>query len=187
VTGSLYDGMIRVWEVATGKELRRLKGHTDWVLTVAFSRDGRRILSGGMDRTVRLWEAETGKQLRCFTITSDLVAHVAFSPRRHAGRIVRGPTGWCVLWDLRSGRETGAAQQAHTRHRFERCHIAEWDAHPVGAATTSRCGFGALDGHSRKRCSRVTRLPVASVRVFRRTDATRSAVGATAPCVLWRL
>src|SRR5438477_7583612 len=43
------DFTIRLWEVLTGWELRRFVGHTHWVTSVAFSPDGRFILSGGFD------------------------------------------------------------------------------------------------------------------------------------------
>jgi COMPASS component SWD3 len=44
-----------MWDVATGKELHLLKGHNDTVTCLAFAHDGRRIVSGSLDRTVRVW------------------------------------------------------------------------------------------------------------------------------------
>jgi len=43
--------------------LQTLEGHTDWVNSVAFSPDGKQIVSGSNDRTVRRWDAATGQQL----------------------------------------------------------------------------------------------------------------------------
>ena len=55
---------MRLWEVATGQCVRVLEGHTDNVLSVAWSLDGRQALSGADDRTVRLWEVATGQCVR---------------------------------------------------------------------------------------------------------------------------
>jgi WD40 repeat protein len=57
VSGS-SDSTVRVWEVATGQQVRVLEGHTRNVRNVAWSRDGQYIVSGSFDRTVRVWEAD---------------------------------------------------------------------------------------------------------------------------------
>src|SRR6266540_4400360 len=44
-------------------QLRILEGHTDRVMSVAFSSDGKRALSGSQDWTVRLWNVGNGKEL----------------------------------------------------------------------------------------------------------------------------
>ena len=71
---------LRLWDAKTGKELRRLRGHTDRVTSAAFSPDGKHILSGGLDRSVRMWDAATGEQLRAFEGHTGHVHGVAFAP-----------------------------------------------------------------------------------------------------------
>jgi mono/diheme cytochrome c family protein len=103
VSGS-EDQTVRLWDVATGKELARCTGHTEEVLAVAFTPDGRRVVSGGRDRTVRLWDVATGKELARCTGHTERVGSVAVSPD---GRQVASAS-WdqtVRLWDLDSGAE----------------------------------------------------------------------------------
>jgi WD40 repeat protein len=76
------EGPAVVWDSATGKELLTLKGHTGPVMSVAFSRDGGRIVTGSWDATVRVWDAETGKSLLTLKDPTSMngAGTVAFSP-----------------------------------------------------------------------------------------------------------
>ena len=72
---------IHIHDADTYKELRVLAGHTDSVQAVAFSLNGKLIVSGSADKTVRLWEAETGKLRRARDEHTAPVNIVAFSAK----------------------------------------------------------------------------------------------------------
>ncbi|NCR78281.1 MAG: protein kinase [Microcystis aeruginosa K13-06] len=74
------DKTIKIWEVATGKELRTLTGHSSGVLSVVYSPDGRYLASGSADKTIKIWEVAKGKELRTLTGHSDRVRSVVYSP-----------------------------------------------------------------------------------------------------------
>ncbi len=61
--GECYTGTVRLCEVATGRLLAGLKGHTGAVHALAFSTDGRLLASGSQDGTIRFWDAETRELL----------------------------------------------------------------------------------------------------------------------------
>lgn len=48
--------MVRVWDCRTGRLLERFKGHTDSVYSVAFSPNGRSIVSGALDQSLKIWD-----------------------------------------------------------------------------------------------------------------------------------
>ena len=74
------DDTIRLWDVATGKGIAALRGHTSSVRSVAFSPDGKTLASASEDKTVRLWDAATGQNTAVLREHTDFVRSVAFSP-----------------------------------------------------------------------------------------------------------
>jgi glucose repression regulatory protein TUP1 len=48
--------MVRIWDTKTGALLERFAGHTDSVYSVAFSPNGRALVSGALDQRVKIWD-----------------------------------------------------------------------------------------------------------------------------------
>lgn len=80
-----------------------LRGHTSRVTGVAFSRDGRFVVSGSADHTGRLWDVRTGTLVRVLRGHTDQVNSPSISPD---GSLILTPSydGTARLWDARSGR-----------------------------------------------------------------------------------
>src|SRR5262249_10586484 len=58
-----YDRLIKLWDPATGKEVRTLKDHSDSVYGVSFSPDGKLLASAAADRAVKVGDVASGKRL----------------------------------------------------------------------------------------------------------------------------
>jgi WD40 repeat protein len=65
VIGGLEDNTARIWDVQTGRELKVFRGHELPVGAVAFSNDGRSLISASVD-SIRVWDVGTGSESRSF-------------------------------------------------------------------------------------------------------------------------
>lgn len=136
VTGG-DDGLIKIWEAATGRELLSFRGRGA-VSGVAFSPDGTRIATANPDRTATIWNAATGAEVLSFHgHEHSAVTAVAFNPdgtllatssldrtarlwdtaTGRAIRVFRGHAGgvWCVAFSpdwkrLATASEDGTAR-----------------------------------------------------------------------------
>ena len=101
LSGSM-DETVKLWEVATGREVRTFPGNDGVVMAVAFSPDGRWALTGS--GKLKLWEVATGRKVRTFAGHGGAISTVAFSPD---GRMaLSGSWDKTVrLWEVETGRE----------------------------------------------------------------------------------
>jgi WD40 repeat protein len=92
------DRTVRLWDVASRRELKVIRGHENEVNYVAFAPDGKMLATASDDKTVRLWDVDTGKEQQCWTNSAPMVG-VVFSPD---GKILAagGDGGILRLWDL---------------------------------------------------------------------------------------
>jgi WD40 repeat protein/serine/threonine protein kinase/tetratricopeptide (TPR) repeat protein len=101
------DSPIRIWDLATGAELKILRGHTEEVESLAFSPDGKQIVSGSIDKTVRIWDVASEKDMMVLRGHEAAVGCVAYSPD---GKLIASSSGSTAdntirIWDAQSGVE----------------------------------------------------------------------------------
>jgi serine/threonine protein kinase/WD40 repeat protein/tetratricopeptide (TPR) repeat protein len=81
------EHLIRLWDVASGKQLRVLEGHTRAGSHCAFSRTGDRLLSNDWNAVLRVWEPSSGKQLLSFPAAGYAFLRVSPDDRVSAFRV----------------------------------------------------------------------------------------------------
>ena len=131
---------VNIWDAATGELLRSLGGPDGHrrpgglgIGALAFSPDGKTLISGSDDKTIKLWDLETGHVLKTFEGHTGVVRGVAFSP--DGRRIASASSDRTVkLWDVESG------DALFTSPKFSA--VAMTVAFSPATAGTSRRGAG---------------------------------------------
>ena len=102
--GGKTTGQIKLLDVAAGKELGELTGHTNKVFTAVFAPDSKTLATGSADNTVRLWDVATMKERLVFQGHTGAVMSVAFSPD---GRTLASASAdrTVKLWDAGTGKQ----------------------------------------------------------------------------------
>ncbi len=122
------EGAIVYWDVATGKEIRRLRGMPGGIHALAITRDGKTLAAGAWG-SVALWEVATGKLRSQATVRQDSVMQMRFTPDgktlalRYQGDVMH-------LWEI-DGEKKLRELKGHMGH------VASMDISPDGKTLAS--------------------------------------------------
>ncbi|MBC1218656.1 NACHT domain-containing protein [Nostoc sp. UCD121] len=96
------NGVVRLLETATYKEILTCKGHGSMIPSIAFSPSDQILASGGYDRTIKLWCIQTGECLNTLQGNASGISSIAFSP---SGRLLtsNGNENIIRLWNVDTG------------------------------------------------------------------------------------
>jgi WD40 repeat protein len=104
VTGDTQTGSMILWEVRSGKEIRRFVGHEAGISSVEFSLDSRQITSSSKDQTTRVWDVVTAKEQSSVSIHNSNLTKGLFS---HDKRFRAWATeDELIKWDVELNRES---------------------------------------------------------------------------------
>jgi WD40 repeat protein/tRNA A-37 threonylcarbamoyl transferase component Bud32 len=94
-------GELRIWDAATGQELRTLKGHKERVSQAQFSPTGKLLVSCSRDHTLKIWDVATAREIRTLRGGGPNFNRVGFSPDET--RVVGASWESLQVWDIASG------------------------------------------------------------------------------------
>jgi WD40 repeat protein len=96
------DGVVRLIDSTTGKEIRQLTGHTDWVVIrgVAYAPDGKMLLTAGFDGSIRVWNTDIGQEIGLFRGHQLRVAGFSLSPDGKRLLSTSSEDGVIYLWNV---------------------------------------------------------------------------------------
>ena len=107
------SGVISTWQLATGRFVRALVGHTGIVSALRYGGDGRRLFSASDEGTLRVWESATGGSRAVMAGHRSRVQDIAISPKGEREASVSSD-GELRIWDV--DRDTSTTELVgHTR------------------------------------------------------------------------
>jgi WD40 repeat protein len=95
---------IALWDPATGKQVRRFRPADSGALSIVFTRDSKRLVSGCSDGSIQLWDVESGKEIRLIGRAEGWAYQVALSPD---GKTVAAAGNDAAVrrWEVETGKE----------------------------------------------------------------------------------
>jgi WD40 repeat protein len=96
------DGIARVFDTKSGREVQVFQGHNDAVAAIHFHPDGHLLATGSYDHSAAIWEVANGKIRQRLVGHKGAVMSVAFSPDRKR-LATAGVDGTVKLWDIANG------------------------------------------------------------------------------------
>ena len=97
------DGTIKIMIAISGEVVQDLQGHQGAVKSIAVSKNGNHLVSGGEDKTVRVWDVQTGTELLAMIGHDNTVSCLAFNPKDPNILISGSHDMTLKYWDLSTG------------------------------------------------------------------------------------
>jgi WD40 repeat protein len=101
---------VKIWDAKTGELVATLKEHTSNVNCLAWTMDGKTLISGSTDHSIRTWNVKTWKQLAVLHEHTFFASAITISPN---GRILASASSdkTAQLWNLDNGQPISSALQ----------------------------------------------------------------------------
>ena len=110
------DGIVIVWDAATGEVKWNLAGHTSGIQSVNFSVDGKLLASGSEDNTAKIWDVATGQEILSLPGSKGGVNGAVFNPMEGKSILaVSSPDGVVRIFLLQIDELLALAQSRVTR------------------------------------------------------------------------
>ena len=96
-------GKIKIWNINTNKEIKKLEGHSNFINKTIITSDEKNIISASTDETIKIWDINSGNEIKCFEVNSNGFLSVVIS--HDNSFIVSGNSNHTIkIWDINSGK-----------------------------------------------------------------------------------